>query len=81
MQGTAMSEEGEFRETYGMDVVQVPTHMPCIRVDNTAYLYSSRGRKLDQICNLARYAHEEGRPLLIGTGSVEESEEVEADLK
>lgn len=74
MTGTALTEEVEFREIYGLDVVVIPTNKPMIRVDHPDVVYKSQKGKYDAIIEQIRECHEKGQPVLVGTVSVEKSE-------
>jgi len=76
MTGTAKTEESEFREIYGLDVVEVPTNMPMIRKDNTDRIYADEKSKYAAIIQKVKESHEKGQPVLIGTASVEKSEQL-----
>ena len=76
MTGTAKTEEEEFRKIYNMRVVCVPTNKPVIRVDAIDYVYAHKGPKLAALVKEVKERHEKGQPILIGTVSVESSEEV-----
>ena len=80
MTGTAKTEEEEFRKIYNMRVVCVPTNRPVIRVDATDYVYAHKGPKLAALIKEVKERHEKGQPILIGTVSVESSEEISALL-
>ena len=81
MTGTAKTEEEEFREIYGLDVVEIPTNMPMIRKDHTDMVFKSKKGKYAAILNQVKACHEKGQPVLIGTVSVEKSEEISHMLK
>ena len=81
MTGTAMTEEKEFRDIYGMDVVEIPTNVPVIRKDLEDAVYKTRRGKLNAICNEIEAAHAKGQPILVGTITIEASEELSALLK
>jgi len=81
MTGTALSEEVEFREIYNLDVVEVPTNKPMIRDDHPDMVYLSKAGKDRAIINQIRECHEKGQPVLVGTVSVEKSEELSKKLK
>ena len=81
MTGTAMTEEDEFREIYMLDVVEVPTNKPMIRVDHNDIVYKSIGAKYAAIVERIKACHEKGQPVLVGTVSVEKSEALSAILK
>ncbi len=76
MTGTALTEENEFREIYQMDVVEVPTNRPVIRKDLQDAVYKTRAEKLKAIVDAVVEAHEKGQPVLVGTITIEASEEL-----
>ncbi len=76
MTGTAKTEEEEFRKIYNMRVVCVPTNRPVIREDATDFIYAHKGPKLAAMVEEVKRRHEKGQPILIGTVSVESSEEI-----
>jgi len=76
MTGTALTEEKEFRDIYGMDVVAVPTNRPVIRIDQQDSVYKTRKEKLTAIVNAVEAAHETGQPVLVGTINIDASEEL-----
>ncbi|MCH5343978.1 MAG: preprotein translocase subunit SecA [Acetatifactor sp.] len=76
MTGTALTEESEFREIYGMDVVEIPTNMPVIRSDLQDAVYKTKAEKLKAIVDAVEEAHAKGQPVLVGTITIESSEEV-----
>ena len=80
MTGTAKTEEEEFRKIYNMRVVCVPTNRPVIREDAIDYIYAHKGPKLAAMIKEVKERHEKGQPILIGTVSVESSEEISALL-
>ena len=80
MTGTAKTEEEEFRKIYNMRVVCIPTNRPVIRVDALDYVYAHKGPKLAALIREVKLRHEKGQPILIGTVSVESSEEISALL-
>ncbi len=80
MTGTAASAAAEFDETYNLRVHHIPTHAPMIRIDRPDLIFTHREAKFNAIVNRIKEAHEEGRPVLIGTASVEESEELQSML-
>ncbi len=80
MTGTAKTEEEEFRKIYNMRVVCVPTNRPVIREDALDYIYAHKGPKLAALIKEVKERHEKGQPILIGTVSVESSEEISALL-
>ena len=76
MTGTALTEETEFREIYGMDVVVIPTNRPVIRKDLQDAVYKTKKEKLNAIVNAVEEAHATGQPVLVGTITIEASEEL-----
>lgn len=76
MTGTALTEEKEFREIYGMDVVEIPTNRPVIRKDLQDAVYKTKAEKLKAIVDAVEEAHEKGQPVLVGTITIEASEEL-----
>ncbi|MBR1860602.1 MAG: preprotein translocase subunit SecA [Lachnospiraceae bacterium] len=76
MTGTALTEENEFREIYGMDVIVVPTNRPVIRIDHQDAVYKTRREKLGAIVNAIEEAHAKGQPVLVGTINIDASEEI-----
>lgn len=81
MTGTAKTEEDEFKEIYGMDVVVIPTHKPMIRKDLPDILFRTEEAKFKAIVDEVERLHKEGRPVLIGTNSIEKSERLSAMMK
>ena len=81
MTGTALTEEQEFREIYGMDVVEIPTNRPIARIDKDDVVYKTRREKLKAIVDEIIEAHEKGQPVLVGTITIEASEELSDMLK
>lgn len=79
--GTALTEENEFREIYGMDVVEVPTNRPIARKDLNDAVYKTKREKLTAVIEEIASAHEKGQPVLVGTITIEASEEISALLK
>ena len=80
MTGTAKTEEEEFQKIYNMRVVVIPTNRPVIRIDAIDYIYAHKNEKLAALVEEVKERHEKGQPILIGTVSVESSEEVSALL-
>ena len=80
MTGTAKTEEEEFQKIYNMRVVVIPTNRPVIREDAIDYIYAHKAEKLAELVKEVKERHEKGQPILIGTVSVESSEEVSALL-
>ena len=81
MTGTALTEDNEFRQIYSLDVVEVPTNKPMIRRDHNDEVYKTRRGKLIAILNQIKACHEKGQPVLVGTVSIDRSEELSALLK
>ena len=81
MTGTAMTEEGEFSEIYKLEVVEIPTHLPCIRADLDDEVYRTAGEKYDAIIEQIAECYERKQPVLVGTVSIEKSEHLAALLK
>ena len=81
MTGTALTEENEFREIYGLDVVEVPTNRPMIRLDRNDVVYKNQAGKYRAIIAQIKECHEKGQPVLVGTVSVDKSEYLSAMLK
>ena len=81
MTGTAMTEEQEFREIYGMDVIEIPTNKPVIRKDLPDVVYKTENGKFNAVIEQVRECHEKGQPVLVGTVSIETSERLSALLK
>ncbi len=80
MTGTAKTEEEEFRKIYNMRVLPIPTNRPIQRIDAIDYVYAHKGPKLAALIKEVKERHEMGQPILIGTVSVESSEEISALL-
>ena len=76
MTGTALTEENEFREIYGMDVVEVPTNRPIARIDHQDAVYKTKAEKLSAIIQAVQEAHAKGQPVLVGTINIDASEEL-----
>jgi preprotein translocase subunit SecA len=81
MTGTALTEAGEFAEIYKLGVVSIPTHTPVQRLDHQDKIYRSLAEKEDAIVDLIRDCQERGQPALVGTVSIEKSEELAKRLK
>ena len=81
MTGTALSEENEFREIYNLDVVEVPTNRPMIRKDWPDVVYRTKAGKDRAIIEQIKTCHAKGQPVLVGTVSVEKSENLSKKLK
>ena len=81
MTGTAMTEEEEFRHTYQLDVIEIPTNKPVIRKDNPDAVYKNERGKINAIISRIEECHAKGQPILVGTISIEKSEELSKILK
>ena len=81
MTGTALTEADEFKEIYGLDVLEIPTHRPVVRHDADDEVYRSEHGKLGAILREIQSCHEKGQPVLVGTRSVEKSEGLSHELK
>ena len=81
MTGTAQTEEKEFRNIYGMDVVEVPTNKPVIRIDQEDAVYKTKKEKLHAVVEEVKRAHEKGQPVLVGTINIDASEELSKMLR
>ncbi|CCY59241.1 protein translocase subunit SecA [Clostridium sp. CAG:632] len=76
MTGTAQTEETEFREIYGMDVIVIPTNLPIRRVDHDDAMFRTKREKLNAVVESVKESYEKGQPVLVGTVSIEGSEEL-----
>ncbi len=74
MTGTALTEEKEFRTVYGMDVIEIPTNMPMIRVDHDDVVYKTKKEKFKAVCDEIEEAYRRGQPVLVGTINIDTSE-------
>jgi len=74
MTGTALTEEKEFRNTYSMDVISIPTNVPVIRIDHEDAVYKTKKEKFRAVVNDIKETHAKGQPVLIGTITIETSE-------
>ena len=74
MTGTAKTEENEFRNIYGMDVVEIPTNVPVIRVDHEDSVYKTKKEKYRAVVNAVCESHAKGQPVLVGTINIDTSE-------
>ncbi len=81
MTGTALTEEGEFREIYSLDVVEIPTNKPVIRIDNSDLVYKTEKGKFTAIVREVVETAKTGQPMLIGTTTIDKSEQLSALLK
>ena len=81
MTGTAITEEGEFRTIYGMDVVQIPTNMPMIREDHPDVVYRYERGKINAVVEDIKESNTLGQPVLVGTITIEKSEDLSKALK
>ncbi|PKM56820.1 MAG: preprotein translocase subunit SecA [Firmicutes bacterium HGW-Firmicutes-3] len=81
MTGTALTEEEEFREIYGMDVIVIPTNRPIVRIDHADEVYRSHEEKIRAIVSDVKASYEKGQPVLVGTVTIDSSEELSRELK
>ena len=81
MTGTALTEEKEFRDIYGMDVVEIPTNRPVARIDHQDAVYKTKKEKFKAVVESVKEAHEKGQPILVGTITIETSELISGMLK
>ena len=81
MTGTALTEEREFRDIYGMDVIEIPTNRPVIRKDLNDAVYATKDEKYRAVIREIQEAHAKGQPVLVGTITIETSELISALLK
>ena len=81
MTGTAITEEKEFRDIYAMDVVEIPTNKPVIRVDHEDAVYMTKKEKFNAVVNAVMEAHAKQQPVLVGTITIETSELISRMLK
>ena len=81
MTGTALTEEDEFKTIYALDVVEVPTNKPMLRIDQNDAVYRTYRGKINAIVNQIKACKEKGQPVLVGTVSIDKSEELSAVLK
>ncbi len=80
MTGTALTEEKEFREIYGMDVIEIPTNKPVARIDHQDRVYKTKEEKLHEIVEEVKAAHAKQQPVLVGTINIDASEELSRRL-
>ena len=81
MTGTALTEEREFREIYGMDVIEIPTNKPVIRKDHQDAVYKTKKEKYKAVVEAVKEAHAKGQPVLVGTITIQVSEDVSKMLR
>ena len=81
MTGTALTEEKEFRDIYGMDVVEIPTNRPIARIDEQDAVYKTRREKLNAVVQEVKESYQKGQPVLVGTINIDASEELSRMLK
>ena len=81
MTGTALTEEKEFRDIYGMDVIEIPTNRPIARIDHQDAVYKTKKEKFKAVVEKVKEAHEKGQPVLVGTITIETSELISGMLK
>ena len=81
MTGTAMTEKDEFQEIYNLDVIEIPTNKPMIRLDNNDIIYKTENAKFRAVIEDIKKSYEKGQPVLVGTVSIEKSEKLSSMLK
>ena len=81
MTGTALTEEKEFRDIYGMDVIEIPTNKPIQRIDHHDAVYKTKKEKYRAVVEEVKKAHEKGQPVLVGTINIDTSELLSGMLK
>lgn len=81
MTGTAMTEEDEFRQIYSLDVIEIPTNKPVIRQDHQDQVYKNMRGKLKAVCDQVEECYKNGQPVLVGTVTIEKSEQLSKLLK
>ena len=81
MTGTAMTEAPEFAEIYGLEVIDIPTNKPCIRIDHQDEIYWKEDQKLKAVIKLIQECNDRKQPVLVGTTSIEKSEQLAERLK
>ena len=81
MTGTALTEEKEFRDIYGMDVIEITTNRPIARIDHQDAVYKTKKEKFKAVVEEVKEAHEKGQPVLVGTITIETSELISGMLK
>lgn len=81
MTGTGLTEEQEFRDIYGMDVIEIPTNMPMIRVDHEDAVYKTKNGKYISVVEEVKRSYAKGQPVLVGTITIDVSEEISRRLR
>ncbi|RRD93958.1 preprotein translocase subunit SecA [Clostridiales bacterium COT073_COT-073] len=81
MTGTALTEEEEFRQIYGMDVIVIPPNRPVIRIDQDDQVYRTHEEKINAIVEAVKESHAKGQPVLVGTITIDSSEELSNRLR
>ena len=81
MTGTALTEEKEFRNIYGMDVVEIPTNKPIARIDHQDAVYKTKKEKYKAVCDEVEETYKKGQPVLVGTVNIDTSELLSGMLK
>ncbi len=81
MTGTALTEEKEFRDIYGMDVIEIPTNMPVIRIDHQDAVFKTKKEKYHAVVEEVKRSHAKGQPVLVGTITIETSELLSSMLR
>ncbi len=81
MTGTGLTEEQEFRDIYGMDVIEIPTNKPMIRIDHDDAVYKTKNGKYISVIEDVKQSHAKGQPVLVGTITIDVSEEISRRLR
>ncbi len=81
MTGTGLTEEQEFRDIYGMDVIEIPTNKPMIRIDHDDAVYKTKNGKYISVIEDVKKSHAKGQPVLVGTITIDVSEEISRRLR
>ena len=81
MTGTGLTEEQEFRDIYGMDVIEIPTNKPMIRIDHNDAVYKTKNGKYISVIEDVKKSHAKGQPVLVGTITIDVSEEISRRLR
>ena len=81
MTGTGLTEEQEFRDIYGMDVIEIPTNKPMIRIDHNDAVYKTKNGKYISVIEDVKQSHAKGQPVLVGTITIDVSEEISRRLR
>ena len=81
MTGTAVTESEEFLQIYNLSVIEIPTHKEMIRIDHNDQIYKTSEEKYEAVLNLVKEKYEKGQPILVGTTSIEKSNQISEILK